>query len=295
MQSNVPGVKQVVKIQAEASARHFYRLQVDKGSVVAMVYPEPNKEEIERIVRLTDVYSRHGILVPEIERVVDDRILLLRDLGDLSFQKAFRRNDKDWRQDKLLEVGRILAALQEIPVENTSFLLGHERMKWEMDFFLEHYMGNFAPQKLDVEDLRRRLHGLVERIEAISVFAHRDFHSRNMQVCDDRVYLVDFQDSMKAAPYYDLVSFAFDAYLELGKQREFLLRELENVGFRIDREQYYLSALQRNIKAMGTFGFQVAEKKRLSYKKYMPRTIRHIKANPLARDILPVGIFDVFR
>ena len=292
---NVPGVNGIAKIQAEASARHFYRVNVNGRNVVAMVYPEPNQEEIERIVRLTDVYLKHGVLVPEIERVVDDRILLLRDLGDMSLQKAFRKNDRNWRREKLMEVCRILAALQEIPVANTSFLLGHERLKWEMDFFLEHYVGDFLGEAADIEAMRSRLHHMVERIEPISVFAHRDFHCRNMQVCDGRIYLVDFQDSMKAAPYYDLVSFAFDAYLDLGVQREFLLREVENLGLGIDWEQYHLTALQRNIKAMGTFGYQVAVNRRLAYKKYMPRTIRHIEANPLAVEILSPAMFDVFR
>jgi aminoglycoside/choline kinase family phosphotransferase len=292
---NVPGVNGIAKIQAEASVRHFYRVNVNGRNVVAMVYPEPNREEIERIVRLTDVYLEHGILVPEIERVVDDRILLLRDLGDVSLQKAFRKNDESWRREKLVEVCRILAALQEIPIANTTFLLGHERLKWEMDFFLEHYVGDFLGETVDVETMRSRLRWMVDRIESISIFAHRDFHSRNMQVCDDRIFLVDFQDSMKAAPYYDLVSFSFDAYLDLGAQREFLLREVENLGIGIDREQYYLTALQRNIKAMGTFGYQVAVNKRSAYKKYMPRTIRHIKANPLVAEILSPAMLDIFR
>ncbi len=291
LETNVPWAKKIVKIQAEASVRQFYRLDDGDRTIVAMVYPAPCREEIERIVRLTDVYWQHGIPVPEIERVLDDRILLLRDLGDVSLQKAFRRHDKLWKQEALREVCAILATLRRIPTCNTGLLLGHERMKWEMDFFLEHFGGNFFPGAVDVENLRLRLYNMVERIEEISIFAHRDFHSRNMQVCDGRIYLVDFQDSMKAAPFYDTVSFVFDAYLDLGSLKEYFLRELEKHGIKVDHEQFYLTALQRNIKAMGTFGFQVAVKRHPAYKKYMPRTIRYILANPLAADFVPREIF----
>ncbi len=292
MEANVPGVKRVVKIQAEASVRHFYRVEVGDGTLVAMVYPEPNKEEIERIVRLTDVYLKHGILAPEIERVVNERILLLRDLGDVSLQRFFRESNVSQKREKLKEVCRILVTLKKIPVFNTSFVLGHKRMKKEMDFFIEHFVRNFVAERFDIESLRMGLYRLVERIEGISVFAHRDFHSRNMQVCGDRIYLVDFQDSMKAAPYYDLASFAFDAYQDLGRDRDWFFTEFRKMDTFIEWEPFKLTALQRAVKALGTFGFQVVERKHLAYKKYIPRTIRYIKANTYAYMFLPLEIFD---
>jgi aminoglycoside/choline kinase family phosphotransferase len=37
-----------------------------------------------------------------------------------------------------------------------------------------------------------------------------------------------------------------------------------------------LTALQRNIKALGTFAFQVFERRHRVYARYIPRTLRHI-------------------
>ena len=105
------------------------------------------------------------------------------------------------------------------------------------------------------------------------------------------IYLVDFQDSLQASPCYDLVSFAFDCYLDLKSQREFLLNCLKDRGMIIDEEQFYISALQRNIKALGTFGNQVTIKKNLSYKKYIPRTLRHITTNPLFDRFFHLSLF----
>ncbi len=45
---------------------------------------------------------------------------------------------------------------------------------------------------------------------------------------------------------------------------------------KVDRRQLRLIALQRNIKALGTFGCQVIERRHLAYRRYIPRTLRHI-------------------
>ena len=60
-----------------------------------------------------------------------------------------------------------------------------------------------------------------------------------------------------------------------------------------DNEQFRLTALQRNIKALGTFGFQVVVRRHLSYKKYIHRTIRHILNNPLVETFLEPSIFNL--
>ena len=40
-----------------------------------------------------------------------------------------------------------------------------------------------------------------------------------------------------------------------------------------------LTALQRNIKALGTFAFQTFERRHPAYARYIPRTIRHIRGH----------------
>ena len=38
-------------------------------------------------------------------------------------------------------------------------------------------------------------------------------------------------------------------------------------------------ALQRNLKALGTFGFQTTTRENPVYIQYMPRTLRHVRRN----------------
>lgn len=275
--------RSIRKIQGEASTRSFFRVYIRDESVIAMVYPEQAEKEIERIIRLTDIYKQNGLNVPGIMDTFNGRILLLEDLGSLMAQKKFyrMRYEPKMMERYLDEVADILIKFQHIPLRKTQAVLGPERMKWEMDFFLEHAVEPNSPDVTWLQELRRVLHRLVDSVVPVNTFAHRDFHSRNMLVYKEGIYLVDFQDSLKAPPYYDLVSFAFDSYLDLGDYREWLFERLIKKGLEIDMEKISLTALQRNIKAMGTFGFQVNVRKNLSYKKYIALTLHHITRNPM--------------
>ncbi len=293
LKGRIKNAAAVRKIRGEASVRDFYRVLLPEGSLVAMVYPRANPEEIGRIVKLTEVYRRHHINVPEIKEVIDDRVILQQDLGDLSLQRVFGQIGRAGKKEILTDIADILIRLKNIPTHHTAAVLDHGRLKREMVFFIEHFAGNFlghAPG-LNIDKLREDLHLMVDHIKDIHYFAHRDFHSRNMGLCGRRLTLIDFQDSLKAPPYYDTVSFAFDAYLDLGSLRPFFLDILQKKGLRIDPHQFYLSALQRNIKALGTFGFQVTARKHLSYKKYIPRTLRHLRSNPLLPTFLDKDLF----
>ncbi len=294
LKARLKHAKQIKKIRGEASNRAFYRVFFNNFSLVAMVYPTVNREEIDKIVKFTDIYLKHRINVPEVKEIIDDRVLLQEDLGDLLAQKAFSRFKKPGRQKVLETVADILIGLKGVSITHTNAVLDTARMKWEMDFFLTHFARNYLTgDSQAIKDLQARLYRMVERIQPINTFAHRDFHSRNMLVHKNDIYLVDFQDSLKASPWYDLVSFAFDCYLDLTSQRQFLLACLKERGMSVDEEQFYITALQRNIKALGTFGFQVTVKKNLSYKKYIPRTLRPIISNPLFERFFHPSIFQV--
>lgn len=287
----VEGITDIRKLRGEASTRNFFRVSFKNRSLVAMVYPEDNRDEIERIARLTDVYQGHGLNVPVIEEIIGNRIILQEDLGDLLVQTAFSRFKKEEKQKVLERVAEIVVTLGRIPVSVTASTLDTARMKWEMDFFVSHFAPHFCPPPLDIEVLRETLHFMVEAIGPIGTFAHRDFHSRNMLYHNETIYLVDFQDSLVAPGFYDLVSFAFDAYLDLKSLGIFFLDSLDERGMVIDEEQYFLTALERNIKALGTFGFQVTVRKNLAYKKYIARTIRHILNNPLFERYFEPSLF----
>jgi aminoglycoside/choline kinase family phosphotransferase len=281
----IEGAERITRIRAEASSRGFFRLEFKNETRVAMLYPGPEPEALERIKTLTDIYLAHDIPVPRIHAALEDRALLQQDLGDRRLQVVFTRGRMAERRFWLSRVADILEKLAGIPVDATTSMLDPDRMHWEMDFFIQHFASRLMVPAAS-RRLQARLVGLVEAIDAAPVFAHRDFHCRNMMVHDGGLALVDFQDSMRAPRAYDPVSFAWDAYMDLGRLRKPFLADLEERGLLPGMDQVYLTALQRNLKALGTFGFQVHTRGHKSYTRYVARTLRHVAANPLAREML---------
>jgi len=270
-----PRAQAIEQIRGEASLRRFFRLTFRRGSRVAMVYPSGSQGEVERVLHMSALYARRGLPVP---RVVEagQGIILLEDLGDLSLQRLFRRGCEADRKKALPQIVRLLGTLSEIPVNETAAILDKGRLDSEMAFFLDHFLRRHPPVAVAIAELRSALGALTAAIDPPAVFAHRDFHSRNMLWCNGRLYLVDFQDSLVAPRFYDLVSFAYDSYLELGPRRQELFCRLAESGWVITGDQVRLTALQRNIKALGTFAFQIHERGRGSYARYIPRTVSHI-------------------
>jgi aminoglycoside/choline kinase family phosphotransferase len=117
------------------------------------------------------------------------------------------------------------------------------------------------------------------------VLCHRDYHSRNLMLRDDTLRIIDFQDARLGPDTYDLVSLLRDSYVDLPWPvvddliAYFLAlqgRAAESAEF---RRRFDLMALQRNLKALGTFGHQTTARANPVYIQYMPRTLNYVREN----------------
>jgi N-acetylmuramate 1-kinase len=125
------------------------------------------------------------------------------------------------------------------------------------------------------------------------VLCHRDYHSRNLMLHDESLYIIDFQDARMGPDTYDLVSLLRDSYVDLTPSQvdeliAYFLALTRGPAHQsaddgaVFRERFDLMALQRNLKALGTFGFQTTTRSNGVYIQYMPRTLSYVKAT-LAR------------
>src|SRR6185503_7271464 len=135
-------------------------------------------------------------------------------------------------------------------------------------------------------ELRREFAALVDVLAGEPrVLCHRDYHSRNLMLHDGRLYLIDFQDARMGPDTYDLVSLLRDSYVDLPEQTVseliayFLALKGNRYGERAYCERFDLMALQRNLKALGTFGYQTTARRNPVYIQYIPRTLRHVRDN----------------
>ncbi|HTG89188.1 MAG TPA: phosphotransferase, partial [Vicinamibacterales bacterium] len=121
------------------------------------------------------------------------------------------------------------------------------------------------------------------------VLCHRDYHSRNLMYHGELLYIIDFQDARMGPDTYDLVSLLRDSYVDLPDAWvDDLIRGYLKLGgpakatpdaFSEYRRRFDLMSVQRNLKALGTFGHQTTARRNPVYIQYIPRTLSYVRTN----------------
>jgi aminoglycoside/choline kinase family phosphotransferase len=98
------------------------------------------------------------------------------------------------------------------------------------------------------------------------------------------LYIIDFQDARMGPDTYDLASLLRDSYVDISDAQideliaYFLALHQRGTDGEF-RRRFDLMALQRNLKALGTFGYQTLTRRNPVYIQYMPRTLRYVRSN----------------
>jgi len=282
-------------LAGDASTRRFHRLVLpDGGTRVVMDYGAPFEGETDD-VRLARLFEQAALPVARVLHTLPEAgALVLEDLGDETLETALARAPSGGRpsRDDLYRSAVRLAA--EIATRGTEALLRSdraqgpaldgERFLFEMHFFLEHYVGGFLGRPQLGSKVREALEELA--LGAAShprVLCHRDYHSRNIMVRGDgALAMVDIQDARWGPDTYDLASLLCDAYVDLGDHEVAELSGLywQQLACSPDvvalRARFDVVAAQRMIKALGTFGYQVAVLGRDRYRSAIPRTVERL-------------------
>jgi aminoglycoside/choline kinase family phosphotransferase len=284
----------IVPLTGDASDRRYVRVIGPDGShAVLAIYSTPFTYAALPFVNVGELLAKMPLPVPRILGHADDLgILALEDLGDVTLQahvgtSAALAHASLYRQavafiDTIQRQGAALADPRYLPY---GIAFDEDKLTWEMDFFLKHFLEGYRGVVFPAETrgaLRAELGALVRELAAEPrVLCHRDFHSRNLMLSGDRLCIIDFQDARMGPDTYDLVSLLRDSYVDVGPAEQNALidyflalqgRTAERADF---RRRFDLMALQRNLKALGTFGYQATARHNPVYLQYMPRTLRY--------------------
>jgi aminoglycoside/choline kinase family phosphotransferase len=302
-------VVDAVELQEHASTRSFYRLVGDQqpqpSSAVLVAYPADDRLEVERYQRTADWMRQAGVLVPEILSV-GKRSLLVQDGGEHLLAEAGLGTDA--LGDCYLQAAQIVVSIQrhgcEVDPPNGDWALNSERLMFEMHFMEQHALQGW----LGAGDGDRGRERLYERLVAAIcelpvAVCHRDFHARNLMVDPQGLLVLDFQDVMWGPQLYDLASLVWDNYCgvpdpvqEMSLRHywsEMVAGDLPILGVAAvpdiprglppgARQAFCLVALQRHLKALGTFGYQITRAGRAGYEKYVAPTWRHARQAAVA-------------
>ena len=288
----------VIPLTGDASDRKYFRVLPKSGEpFVIAVHAQPFDMKSLPFVNVAELFTKIGVPVPAIVGdAADLGVLALEDLGDVTLQanlgtKDAEQHDEQYREalgfiDLLQRRGSELRSINYLPYQ-----IGFDspKLMWELEFFFRHFLEGFrgmtvSPAERDA--LTEEFTTLAEELSAEPrVLCHRDYHSRNLMVHDDRLYVIDFQDARLGPDTYDLVSLLRDSYVDLPEATltQFIAYFLALRGKRDDpetfRTRFDVMALQRNLKALGTFGYQTMARSNTVYLQYIPRTLAYVQAN----------------
>ncbi len=286
----------VVPLTGDASDRRYFRLLLrNQPSQVLAVHPGAIDFEALPFVNVSRLLSAMPVPVPRILGRSDALgILVLEDLGDVTLQAHVGAASPAEHGALYREAVSLIATLQRRGRELASpaFLpygvaFDVEKLTGELQFFTKHFLEAYRGAALSAAAraaLAAEYAAIVEELAAEPrVLCHRDYHSRNLMLHERQLYIIDFQDARMGPDTYDLASLLRDSYVDFTEQQveeliAFFLavRGGAAAGF---RERFDLMALQRNLKALGTFGFQTTARSNPVYIQYMPRTLNYVRAN----------------
>jgi N-acetylmuramate 1-kinase len=214
---------------------------------------------------------RIGIPVPEFHEVDPAQgFLVMEDLGDELLQERMRRSEDALRW--LDAATRLVAQLHgkaypvpaDLPVSTRRF--DAQKFFDELCFTGEHLVVGLLKGTPWTDLQKKEIRHFCEEIAGIDpqVFCHRDYHTRNLLVHGNRLFMIDFQDARLGPPHYDLASLLFDAYVPItddnrrtliaayrDEVRRFPLGKIIDWA-NFDRDLARI-AVQRTIKAAGSF------------------------------------------
>ncbi len=288
----------VVPLTGDASDRKYFRVLPREGApFVLSVYAAPFDYASLPFVNVASLLAAMPVRVPRILGHAEDLgVLALEDLGDVTLQAHLGsappgRHAALYRQavgfiEVLQRRGRDLEDGRYLPYQ---VAFDVEKLGWEMDFFVKHYLEAYRGVALAPatrEALRAELRHIVDELAAEPrVLCHRDYHSRNLMLQGEGLCIIDFQDARMGPDTYDLVSLLRDSYVDLADSvvdqliAYFLALQGSSAGADGFRRRFDVMAVQRTLKALGTFGYQTTTRRNPVYIQYMPRTLNYAREN----------------
>jgi aminoglycoside/choline kinase family phosphotransferase len=274
---------------ADASFRRYFRVHLQDKTLIAMDAP-PEQESCTSFIDIAKLFLDCGLHVPEvIVQDMEQGFLLLSDLGDDTYLSQL---NKDTAQPLYGDATNALITLQLASKPNVLPAYDAALLMREMQLFPEWYLAKHLNVNLDAAQqsvLDKTFTILTQNILCqTQVYVHRDYHSRNLMVCENNPGILDFQDAVYGPITYDLVSLLKDAYIswEEADMMDWVVRYWDaarKAGLLVpsDFSEFYRDfewmGAQRHIKVLGIFARLSHRDGKDAYLKDMPLVMDYLR------------------
>ena len=270
---------------ADASFRRYFRLQYGLQSFIVMDAP-PERERCEPFIDIANRLLATGVNVPKILEVdAGNGFILLSDLGSSLYLDRLNDDNANALYDDALAA---LLVIQQRTDTTGMPVYSENLLQAEMDLFTDWLLRRHLQLQINGSRLAE-LNKLFEFLQETAltqprVFVHRDYHSRNLMICEEHnPGILDFQDAVIGPVTYDLVSLLKDCYIKWSREKvnawalDFYYQldqtEIDETGF---LRQFDLMGVQRHLKASGIFARLYHRDKKSGFLQDIPRTLSYI-------------------
>jgi aminoglycoside/choline kinase family phosphotransferase len=311
---------QVLPLTGDASDRRYFRVSLRGAPTqVLSVHPGPIDLATLPFVNVARLFEAMPLPVPRIlASSAPLGILALDDLGDVTLHAHVGSvvSARHWGLyteaisfiHTMQRRGAELASAEFVPY---ALAFDTEKLTFELQFFTTHFLEGHRGVRLSDSTRAALADAYLDVADELAaeprVLCHRDYHSRNLMLRDGHLHIIDFQDARMGPDTYDLVSLLHDSYVDFeeGQVEALLLwflahRDGPAPDVEEFRRRFVLMALQRNLKALGTFGYQASVRGNSGYLQYVPRTLNlvreHLGQHPRfgrLRDLLAAHIAEL--
>ena len=280
---------ELVSVAGDASARRYFRLELEGQSCIAVEAP-PASEKNTEFLAVRELLEQAGITVPSLYGCDLERgFLLLGDLGDRLLLDELTPDTVDASYHRAFEVLLTMGAIDPGDPHWPAYddALFSEELSRFPQWFVQALLDTELPPDaawLPFADLLKR-----NALEQPRVLVHRDFHSRNlMPQADGSLAVIDFQDSVVGPVTYDLASLLRDCYVRWAPEKveqwalEYLgllqgKGQLASVSPAQFLRWFDLLGLERHIKVLGTFARLYLRDHKPAYLEDLPLVLLYVR------------------
>jgi len=268
---------------ADASFRKYYRLKKSEQSFILMD-SSLERESLKPFLDVTQRLLAQDVKAPNIYlQDLELGYLILEDFGDTNLLDILNKSNFEKLYKK---------AMQEIITmqkSDSSSLAQYDAdfLHFEMDLMQEWYLQKNLSIKLNDAEIKLLQTSLKSISKVVlsqpqNIFVHRDFHSRNIMITDNKeLGVIDYQDAMSGSLTYDLVSLLKDCYISFEREKieKIALTFRDNKQITVSDSEFLkwfdFTGLQRHIKVLGVFSRLSIRDKKDGYLKDIPLVLSY--------------------
>ncbi|MFC5740382.1 aminoglycoside phosphotransferase family protein [Dyella tabacisoli] len=252
---------------ADASFRSYWRASHAGQSWIVMDSP-PAQEDPHPWLDIGARLAAAGLHVPVVHaHDLEQGLLLIEDLGAKLYLPALNDQSVDaLYSDAMNALLRMQTSVDASDLQPYDYAFLSRELEIMPEWFLGRHLG-YTPECEEWDVLESAFGVLLHNALAQPrCFVHRDFHSRNLLITEQRSPgVIDFQGALIGPITYDLASLLRDCYIVWDRERvegwvenyRMRLQAAHLIADGIDRERFLrwfdLIGLQRHIKVLGLF------------------------------------------